>query len=94
MASVTQSAPGSNKMLWAGRIVSAIPVLMLLFSGFMKFAKPAAVVEGFAHLGWDESLAIGLGIPVTNLWAFDQVSIFGLRVMELGLAGRSAFFGK
>lgn len=28
-----QAAPVSNKMLWAGRIVSALPVLFLLFDG-------------------------------------------------------------
>ncbi len=58
----TQTAPVLKKMLWAGRIMSALPVLMLLFSGVMKLVKPAPVVEGFAHLGYPESLALGLGI--------------------------------
>ncbi|MDQ6705235.1 MAG: hypothetical protein M3Z85_04610, partial [Acidobacteriota bacterium] len=45
---------------------------------------------------WEKewAIAIGEGIPVTNLWAFDQVSIFGLRVRELGLPGRSVYFGR
>jgi hypothetical protein len=34
-------------MIWAGRIVSAIPVLMLLMSGAMKVVKLPPVVEGF-----------------------------------------------
>ena len=41
----TQTAPVSQKMLWAGRIVSALPVLMLLFSGIMQVMKPAPVVQ-------------------------------------------------
>jgi hypothetical protein len=57
----TQAAV-SNKMLWVGWIVSALPVLMLVFSGVMKLLKPATIVEGFTHLGYDESLALGLGI--------------------------------
>src|SRR5437879_8719903 len=51
MQSQTQSAPVSKKMLWAGRIMSALPVLTLLMSASMKFLKPALVMEGFAHLG-------------------------------------------
>ena len=45
---------------------------------------------------WEKewAIAIGEGIPITNLWAFDQVSIFGLRVREATLPARSAFFGK
>jgi hypothetical protein len=35
---------------------------MLLVSGVMKLVKPAPVVEGFAHLGYPASLALGLGI--------------------------------
>ena len=54
--------PVSKKALWIGCILSALPVLMLLMSAVMKFAKPRPVVEGFAHLGFPESLALGLGI--------------------------------
>ena len=35
---------------------------MVLMSGVMKFMKLPAVVDGFAHLGLAESLALGLGI--------------------------------
>ena len=51
-----------NKALWAGRILSAIPVLMLLVSGAMKVVKPAFVVEGFTTLGWPEQYTLGLGL--------------------------------
>lgn len=53
--SSAHAAPGSKKALWARRIVSAIPALMLLMSGVMKFVKPAPVVEGFTHLGYSEN---------------------------------------
>jgi len=32
-------APISKKALWAGRIMSALPVLTLLFSAVMKFLR-------------------------------------------------------
>lgn len=37
-----QTTPVSKKMLWAGYIMSALPVLMLVFSGVMKLVKPAS----------------------------------------------------
>jgi hypothetical protein len=36
MESDIQSAPVSTKMLWAGRIVSALPVLMFIVSGILN----------------------------------------------------------
>jgi DoxX-like family len=62
MQSGTQAAPVSKKMWWAGAVLSALPVFALVMSGVMKLVKPDPIVEGFAHLGWDESLALSLGI--------------------------------
>jgi hypothetical protein len=55
-------ASTSKAMLWTGRVLSALAVLFLLFSAFMKFAKPPAVVEGFVHLGLPERLALAIGL--------------------------------
>ena len=49
-------------MFWAGWILSVLPALMLLFSGVMKFTKSPELTEGFTHLGWNENLAVALGI--------------------------------
>ena len=51
MQAEIQPVPVSKKALWAGRMVSALPILMLLFSAVMKLMKPPAVVQGFAHAG-------------------------------------------
>ena len=45
MSLVTHDAPISSKRLWAGRIVSALPALLLLFSGLMKLLKVSAVIR-------------------------------------------------
>lgn len=59
-------APVSNKMLWAGRIVSTLPVLMLVISGIMKLVLVATanpgMAEGFTGLGWDPRYALALAI--------------------------------
>ena len=54
--------PVSKKAKIIGWILTLLPVPLFLFSAFGKFAKPQAVVEGFAHLGWPERYALGLGI--------------------------------
>ena len=51
----SQNAPVSKKRLWAGRIISGLAVLMLLFSGVMKLMRPVAVVEEFGRLGYPRS---------------------------------------
>ena len=65
MQSPTQMAPASNKMRWAGRIVSALPALFLLMDGVMKLFKPAPVVEATVKLGYPQSVILPLGIVLT-----------------------------
>jgi hypothetical protein len=72
MSSVTQSSaiaqsaasavPTSKKMLWIGRVMSAIPVLLMLFSAVLKLVKAAAVVQGFPRYGYPESLIVTIGV--------------------------------
>lgn len=93
MESDHQAAPVSKTMLWAGRIVSVLPALMLLFSGAMKLAKPAPVVDGFAHFGYDESLAVGLGlleIACTVIYVIPQSAVLGAILLTGYLGGATA----
>src|SRR6266849_4499454 len=47
MQSATQAAPVSKKMLWAGGIISALPVLLMVFAGAFGVLKPSIVASGF-----------------------------------------------
>lgn len=88
-----QVIPPSKKMLWAGRIMSALPVLMLLFSAVMKFLKPPDVVKGFTHLGYPESLALGLGIvelACTVIYIIPRTSVLGAILLTGYLGGAIA----
>jgi len=90
MQSAAQPAPVSKKMRWAGRIMSALPVLVLLMSAVMKFLKPAPVVEGFTHLGLPEGLALGLGIlelACTAVYVIPQTSVLGAILLTGYLGG-------
>jgi len=93
MDSGTQAAPVSTKMLWAGRVLTALPVLMLLFSGIMKLLKPAPLVEEFARLGYPESLALGIGIVeivCTIIYAIPRTSVLGAILLTGYLGGATA----
>jgi DoxX-like family len=93
MQSDAQPVPVSKKMLWAGRIVSAVPVLMLLFSGVMKLVKPEPVVESFNHLGWPESMALYLGIielSSTVIYVIPQTAVLGAVLLTGYLGGAVA----
>jgi len=93
MRSDTQTAPVSKKMLWAGRILSALPVLMLLFSGAMKLVKPVSVLEGFVGLGYPESLALWIGIvelACAVLYVIPRSSVLGAILLTGYLGGATA----
>jgi len=56
------SSPVTKTALWTGRVMSALPVLLVLFGSVMKLMKTAAVVEGFVRAGVPERLIIPVGI--------------------------------
>jgi len=93
MQSATQTVPASKKMLWTGRIISAVVVLFLLFDSVIKFINPAPVVEASAHLGLPDSLAIVLGIVLlacTAVYAIPRTSILGAILLTGYLGGAVA----
>jgi hypothetical protein len=93
MQSATPTAPGSKWMFWAGCVVSALPVLMLLFSGVLKLVKPAPVVDSFAKFGYDENLILILGIVeivCTLIYVIPQTSVLGAVLLTGYLGGATA----
>ena len=49
-------------LLWTGRILSALPVLVMAFSAAGKIARPPAVLEGMSKFGWPEGLLLVLAV--------------------------------
>jgi DoxX-like protein len=93
MQSGTQNVAVSKKMLWTGLIISALPVLLLVFSGVLKLIKPAVVVEEFARLGYPESLVVGIGILelfCTVVYLIPRSSVLGAILLTGYLGGAVA----
>jgi hypothetical protein len=56
-----ETAPISKTMLWTGRIMSAVPVLLTLLGSVMKLAKVAPALEGMARAGFPERFVVPRG---------------------------------
>jgi hypothetical protein len=83
----------SKKLVWTGRILSALPVLLLVFSAVLKFMKPPAVTEGFQKLGYPDNTLLPLGIVeliCTVLYVIPQTSVLGAILVTAYLGGATA----
>lgn len=93
MQPLSRTVPVSRGRLWIGRVLSALPALLLVFSAIMKLLKPPGIEEGFAHLGWPMSLAFALGIlelTCALLYAIPRTSVLGAILVTGYLGGAIA----
>jgi DoxX-like family len=89
----SQVAPISKKARWAGRITSAVPAALLLFSGILKLMKPQPVLQGFIHYGYPERLTQVIGIleiACTIVYLIPRTSFLGAILMAAYLGGATA----
>jgi len=95
-ARLTQSATQTtshSKRIVAGRIISAVPILFMIFDGGIKLAKVAPVTEAFAQLGYPVSLAPTIGIlalACTAVYAIPRSSVLGAVLLTGYLGGAIA----
>jgi hypothetical protein len=83
----------SNRQVWAGRILSGLAVLFLVWDGVMKLLKPAVVVKATQELGYPESEIVGIGVVLlvcTLLYLFPRTSILGAILLTGYLGGALA----
>jgi hypothetical protein len=103
MSSVTQSpatsqsaataAPTSKQMLWTGRVISAIPVLLMIFSAVMKLIKAAPVVQGMPRYGYPESQIVTIGVLELLsciVYVIPNTAVLGAILMTGYLGGATA----
>lgn len=93
MPSTVESASVSKGSLWAGRIVSGLLVLFLIFDGVTKAIKMAQVVEATVRVGFPESTIAGMGIALlvsTALYVIPRTSVLGAILLTGYLGGATA----
>ena len=93
MQPTAQTAPVSKTRLWAGRVMTALPVLFLLFDSVIHIMKIAPVVESFKQLGFPVSLALGIGVlelVCIVVYVIPRTSILGAILLTGYLGGAVA----
>jgi hypothetical protein len=76
----TMQTTTSKKMLWTGRIVSALVVVLMLFDASLKVLRVRAVVEGTVQVGYPVNTVLPIGIVLlvcVVLYAIPRTSILG-----------------
>lgn len=84
MESINSAAvqPGlpSRASTIVGWILGILPVIMLLWSGFMKVTASPQVVKGFAEFGFSQKVIVPLGIveiACTIIYLIPQTAVLG-----------------
>jgi len=93
MSSNTQTAAVPRWKLWAGRLLSGLTVLFLLFDGLVKVLKLAPAVEATARLGYPAGLVVAIGITeliCVVLYVIPRTSILGAILLTGYLGGATA----
>ena len=80
--------------VWTSRVLSAIPALMLAFSGVMKIMRGPQVVEAFTgKYGWPESALATIGVIevlCAVVYVIPQTAVLGAILMTGYLGGAIA----
>ena len=95
MQAISQTAPLSGKAIWAGRVMSGLVILFMIFDASLKLIPLAVVTDSMIELGYPPSagLARGLAIVIlvcTALYAVPRTSILGAILLTGYMGGAIA----
>ena len=93
MQTASQAVRLSKTSLWAGRIISALVVLFMVFDGAIKVLRLPPAIEGTLNLGYPASVVFPLGIVMlvcVLLYVIPQSSVLGAILMTAYLGGAVA----
>jgi DoxX-like protein len=80
-------------MIWAGRIMSGLVALFLLFDSVIKLVKLPIAVEGTMQLGYPEHTVVGIGVVLLVcliVYLIRRTAIFGAILLTGYLGGAIA----
>ncbi|WP_446743729.1 DoxX family protein [Silvibacterium acidisoli] len=94
LSDVTLTAPQPSKAaLWTGRVLSALPALMLLSGGIFAWTASPQVVEGTEKMGYLSSLLPVLGtveLVCAVLYIIPQTAVLGALLLTAYFGGAVA----
>jgi len=83
----------SKSQLWAGRVLSTLAVLFLLFDSTLKFIKPQMVIDTTVSLGYSVSQITPIGVLLlicTLLYVIPMTRVLGAILLTGYLGGAVA----
>lgn len=93
MQSDAQAGAASKGSFWAGCILSALPVLLFLFTGMFSLLKPAVSLRGFLHYGYPDGALLRITmveLACALLYAIPRTSALGAILLTGYLGGATA----
>ena len=93
MQTAVQSAPVSKKMLWAGRILTALIGLFMLFDAGIKVLRLTPAVEGTVRLGYPAGTVVAIGLAAlvsVVLYLVPRTAVLGAILLTGYLGGATA----
>ena len=95
---MTAATPATNTfqkpgLLWTGRILSALPALMMTVGAGFAFARTPQVVEGMSKFGYHESTLLLIGVLELGsavLYVIPRTAVLGAILMTGYLGGAVA----
>ncbi|MDG4893251.1 DoxX family protein [Mesorhizobium sp. WSM4976] len=90
--SISEAAPASKGALWAGRALSAVVVLFMIFDGVIKLSPLDTVTQAMTELGWPADPNItrligAIGLISTALYALPRTSMLGAILLTAYMGG-------
>jgi hypothetical protein len=79
--------------IWAGRSITALIVVFLIFDGVTKVMKTQQVIEATVRIGFPESSIVGIGAALlvcTAVYLIPQTSVLGAILLTGYLGGATA----
>jgi len=90
---VETATPVSKKMLWTGRVISALPAILFIVGGLFAIINPASMAQGMEHLGYPAHLARTIGaleIICGVLYLIPRTAVLGAILLTGYLGGATA----
>lgn len=92
MTTTDFTAP-TTRQRWAGRILSALPVLFLIMDATMKLLQVPIAVQGTVRLGYPAGMIVPLGVIEAIsvvLYLYRATALFGVIILTGYLGGAVA----
>jgi hypothetical protein len=95
MQAIVQTAPVPNAQLWAGRVLSGLIILFMLFDSSIKLVPLDIVTETSAQIGLPTTAAFArtlgiLGLASVILYAYPRTAVLGAILLTGYMGGAIA----